>query len=264
MWAWALVVAAVWAADARAVEFKNVRATYGPFGAARPTNKILPGEVYVLSFDVAGLTIDAKGVAKYTITLDVFDPKGKQIVPDKARVSKKAVVAGLGGNTIPELAHVVIGVDQPIGKYKVVVTVEEEKEKGKGTKQSFTQEVEVLAQDFGMIHVVAQSYGFVGQDYACQFSLVGWKRDDKKLPNMVVTSKVLDEQGKQIGDPVVTNIPKDFGPDFNWEKQELVPMQSTILLNRAGKYTVVVEARDELAKKTVKLTYDLKVIDTGK
>ena len=63
---------------------------------------------------------------------------------------------------------------------------------------------------------------------------------------------------------VVTNIPKDFGPDFNWEKQELVPMQSTILLNRAGKYTVVVEARDELAKKTVKLTYDLKVIDTGK
>src|SRR5439155_2689682 len=187
----ALVVFACWTADAAAVEFKNVRATYGPFGAPRQNNKMLPGDVYLLNFEVTNLTIDPKnGSAKYTITLEVSDPKGKQIIKDS---NKKSVVVGLGGNQVPEMIHVVLGVDQAPGKYKVTVTIEDS---GNKTSKQLVQEVEVLPPAFGMIHIAAPAIGLVGQDYPAEFSLVGWQRDSKKAPKMSITVKVLDESGK--------------------------------------------------------------------
>jgi len=257
----ALLVVALWTADANAVDIKNIRATYGPFGAPRPA-KMLPGDVYLLNFDITNLTIDAKtGATKYVMTLDVTDPKGKQIVPERERVIKKGVVVGLGGNSVPEVVHVILGVDQPPGKYKVTVTVEDP---GNKTTKQLVHEVEVMPNDFGIIHVTAPAVGFVGQDYPAGFSLVGWQRDAKKAPKLTITTKVLDEAGKPtVGEPIVSKIPDDLPPGQNWEKQELVQMSAPIFLNRSGKYTVMWEARDELSKKTVKFSYTLTVIDTA-
>jgi len=264
MWKWsalAVIVCATWTADAGAVEFKNVRASYGPFGVARPSPKILPGDVYLLNFDIADLTVDPKtGGAKYGLTLEVFDPKGKTIIKDS---NKKGLVVGLGGNTVPEVVHVLLGADQAPGKYKVVVTVEDAASK---MTKTLDHVLEVLPPDFGLIHVLAPSTGLVGQDYVAEFSLVGWGRDAKKVPKMTITSRVLDEAGKPTtGEPNVSKIPEDFGADQKWDKQELVRMASPILLNRAGRFTVQIEARDEITKKTSKFSYTLTVIDgTGK
>src|SRR5207249_5981828 len=104
-------------------EIKNVRGTYGPFGAPRPDYTMLPGDVFTFTFDVTGLKIDAKGIAKYELSLDVFDPKGNQVV--KEPPTKKGQILALGGNSAPEFVVVILGYDQPAGDYKVVVTVTE-------------------------------------------------------------------------------------------------------------------------------------------
>src|SRR6516225_6730423 len=106
----ALVLLAWWTADVRAVEFKNVRATYGAFGAPRPSNKMLPGDAFMINFDLVNLTIDPKtGGANYKIALEVTDPKGKSLIKEE---SKKGVVVGLGGNTVPDSVTFLLGFDQ--------------------------------------------------------------------------------------------------------------------------------------------------------
>jgi hypothetical protein len=259
----ALVVLACCTAEVRAVEFKNVHATYGPWGAPRPGKSMRPGDLYLLNFDLAGMNIDAKGVARYDITLEVFDPKGKQVFKDS---TKKAVVVALGGSSVPENARVLLGSDQAPGKYKVVVSVAED---GAKTPKQLVQELELLPHDFDIIFVAAQSTGFVGQDYTLEYSLVDMARDSKQLPKLTVTTRLVDEaSGKAtLADPMVTKLPDDWPPEVltSVAKPGRVPVTSPMFLNRPGRFKVELEIRDEISKKTIKFSYTLTVLDlTGK
>jgi hypothetical protein len=264
----ALVTVVSLAADARAVEFKNVRATFGPFGAIRPDNKLLPGDVYTLNFDVAGLVVDPKtGAAKYTIKMEVFDPKGKQTLDDKDSTAKKGVMIGFGGNAAPEAVRVVLGVDKPVGKYKVVVTITDPA--NNSTKQ-LSHEVELQPQTFCILHVLAPAVGLTGQgftgpEYALSFSLAGMTRDAKKMPKITVVGRVLDEAGKPTTtEPMITyKIPEELPAEMisDLPNRELIPLVSPMLLNRPGRFTVQIEARDELSKKTAKFSYSFTVLD---
>jgi len=260
----ALVVLACWTADARAVELKNVRATYGPFGVPRPDKSMLPGDVYTISFDIAGLKIDAKGVAKYEMTLEVFDSKGKQVF--KEPTTKIGRIVALGGNTVPEFAHVMLGYDQPAGKYKVVVTVAED---GAKMPDKLVRDLELLPKAFGIIHVVAQPLGMVGQEYAMAYGVVDMARDAKQIPKLTVTTRVVDEApGKPtLPEPIVSKVPDDLAPEQQAEmvKQPVVRLTSPMFLNRPGRFKVELEIRDEIGKKSLKFSYTLTVLDsTGK
>ena len=258
----ALIVMACCTSDLRAVDFQNVRGTYGLYGAKRPDNKILPGDVYNLSFDVTGLSIDPKnGFVKYTMTLEVRDPKGKQLIPEKDQKTDKGVVVGLGGNVMPEVAHVVIGVDQPVGKYEVVVTVTDVATK---SFKKLTQTLEVMPKDFGFILVSAPSVGFVGQDYATVFALVGMARDKKSVPKMTVKTRAFDATGKATAGEIINKVPEDMPPEIQYDRLELVTLSAPYLLNRPGRFTIQVEATDEITKKTAKFSYSLTVVETGK
>jgi hypothetical protein len=259
----ALVFLACGTAEVRAVEFKNVHATYGFLGAPRPGKTTRPGDVYWLNFDLAGINIDAKGIARYEITLEVFDPKGKSVFKDS---TKKAVIVALGGNLVPETARAVLGSDQPPGKYKVVVSVTEDG--AKGPKQ-LIQELELLPHDFDMIFVKAPSTGFVGQDYWLLYALVDMARDSKQLPKLTVTTRLVDEAtGKPtLPEPMVSKLPDDWAPEVlaNVAKPGPIPVESPMFLNRPGRFKVELEIRDEIGKKTIKLSYTLTVLDaTGK
>jgi hypothetical protein len=259
----ALVVLAVWTADARAVDLKNVRASYGPFGYPRPNYKVLPGDVLQLNFDVTNLNVDPKtGAVEYAVTQELFDPKGKQLIPDKEKTWKKGVVVGLGGSTVPEATYIVVGVDREPGKYKIVVTVEEKSSK---LKTTINQELEVLPPDFGFIHVLAPAIGLVGQDYVAELSLVGWQRDAKKFPKLTLTTRIIDDAtGKPTNNvPNISNIPADLPASVDLAKEQFVRMASPIFLNRAGTFTVEFEAKDEIGKKTVKMNYKLTVLPPG-
>jgi hypothetical protein len=120
----------------------------------------------------------------------------------------------------------------------------------------------LLPQEFGLIHVMAPAVGFVGQDYAAEFSLVGMARDNKKVPKLTIKSRVIEASGKPATqEPIITKAPEDFPPEVDWARQELVRMTSSILLNRTGRFTVEIEAKDELSKKSVKFSYNLTVVD---
>jgi hypothetical protein len=255
----ALVALALWGGDARAVDIEKIRATYGPFGAFRPGNKLLPGDVFVINFDIVDITIDAKtGATKYTMVLEVTDPKGKQVVKES---TNKGLLVGLGGKIVPEVVHVLLGADQMPGKYTVKVTITDPANK---TTKQLVQELEVLPPGFGFIHVLAPSMGLKGQDYAVEYALVGMGRDKKNFPKITLTVRVLDDKDMPtLTEPVVSKIPDDL-PGLKADKQELIRVVSGIYLNRPGRYTVIIEAVDDLTKKSAKISYPLTVIDPGK
>jgi hypothetical protein len=256
----ALVFLACSTAEVRALEFKNVHATYGPFGAPRPGKSMRPGDLYFINFDMVGMNTDAKGVARYEITLEVFDPKGKSVFKDS---TKKAVVTALGGSSVPENARVILGSDQPPGKYKIVVTVLEDVSKG---PKQLVQEIELLPHEFDIIFVAAQSTSFVGADYMLEYALVDMARDAKQLPKLTVTTRLVDEAtGKPtVAEPMINKLPDDWDPKVlpNVAKPGPVPVSSPMFLNRPGRFRVELEIRDEISKKTLKFSYTLTVLDT--
>jgi hypothetical protein len=256
----ALVTLALWGGDARAVDIKNDRAAYGPFGANRTSTKVYAGDVYMLFFDITDITVDAKtGLAKYTMTFEVTDSKGKEHLKETAN---KGLLLGLGGSTVPEMATTIFGVDQQPGKYQIKVTITDPITK---TSQKLMREVEVIPPDFAIIHVQAQAVGFKGQDYIAQYALVGMAFNNQaKTHKINVSTQVFDEAGKPTTtEPIVVKIPDDLPGTKaeKAEKREIIRMNSPIFLNRAGRFTVVIEATDELTKKTSKLTYPLTVVD---
>lgn len=135
------------------------------------------------------------------------------------------------------------------------------------TPKQLVDYVEVLPSAFGFISVKAPAVGLIGQDYVTECFLVGMSRDAKNVPKLTVTTSVLDENGKPtVAEPIRNRIPDDSPAMWaNIHKQELVQVSSPIFLNRAGRFTVQIEARDELSKKTIKCSYSLRVVDaTGK
>ena len=75
------------------------------------------------------------------------------------------------------------------------------------------------------------------------------------------TARILDEAGKPTTtEPLVTKFPDDF-PELKKDKRELFPITSPILLNRAGGFTIMIDAVDETTKKSAKLSIPFKVVD---
>src|SRR5205823_4075466 len=78
----------------------NERLTFGLLGPTRPTNKILPGDVLVLVYDIENLKADEKtGKVFYSMALKATDTKGKTIFEQKATPMEELM--GLGGTTLP-------------------------------------------------------------------------------------------------------------------------------------------------------------------
>src|SRR5207248_1050493 len=64
---------------AGALSLKNVRVTYGELGAPRNDDKLLPGDLYFIAFDIEGIKVDAAGKVSYSMAMDVTDKAGKSI-----------------------------------------------------------------------------------------------------------------------------------------------------------------------------------------
>ena len=76
-----------------AVEIKNIRPCYAPFGATRVEPKCLPGDMLFMTYDIENLTLK-DGKASYVTILELLDDKGKSIFKKE---SENNVVPQLGG-----------------------------------------------------------------------------------------------------------------------------------------------------------------------
>jgi hypothetical protein len=243
----------------------NVRSTYGVRGPERKDNKLLPGDHFVVSFDVDGITIDDNGKVQYSMTTEVFDSRDKLIFRQEPKPLE--VTAALGGKRLPAFASVSIGQEQPPGMYTLKVTVTDRASK---KSAQVTRKFEVLPKDFGIARVVTTSdpegqistsiYGS-GETLWVNFLVVGFGRGDggKGKPQISAELRIVDETGKPtLAKPFSGELGKD-APD----KAPALPVKFLLSLNRAGKFTLEIKLTDQVTKKTTQVSLPLNVIQSN-
>lgn len=248
------------------LKLTNVRTTAGELGPAREVSKLLPGDIMFLAFDIDGLTIDAEGVARYSMMMEVTNAAGVRVLPppsEKLEPRELSEFVPLRGSKIPARAYVTAGLDQPAGTYNCRIVVADLKTKTSGTLNT---KFEIAKKDFGIVMVYtshdprgefpAPTTGTVGQTVHIQFSIVTFERDPKtKQPDVEVEVQIFDDKGvgtlptprKQIQDAKSAFPVKEDAGAFG--------MQLPLFMNRPGKFTVEMKATDRVSKKTA--TYKL-------
>jgi hypothetical protein len=239
------------------LELTHARFTYGLFGMERPNSKFLRGDFLLLVYDVKNAKADKKtGKVEYRILMELVDGKGNLIFSRKNRIE---AINAFGGNTQPAYAHVNIGTDQKPGKYTIKIKVTDVIGKQTATLK---KDFQVLKAGFGFVRVKAPVVSFIGPTYPIEFTVVGFKRDKKGFPHVRVDVDILDIQGKKVLIKTKSmSIPGDLDKDIRAQDITDLPFPLSFVVNRKGKYTIRVKARDEIADKTVKLEYKITVLD---
>jgi hypothetical protein len=240
-----------------AVDIKNIRPCYAPFGATRYDTNCLPGDVLFLTYDIENLVLDKNGKASYVTILELLDAQGKSIFKKE---TENEVVPQLGGTRMPGDLHVIMGPQQAPGKYSIKLTVHDKL--GKDAK-AFSYGFNVIAPQFGFVGVSAPAVGFPGQHYVTGFALVNMTLDAKNNPNAEVTIRILDDKKALVTPAVKMLLPRDMPENTDLTKANFVPLTYPVYLNRVGRYTIEVLAADKNGNKTAELRYPLTVLDVS-
>ena len=246
---------------ASAVDIKNIRPCWGPFGATRFDAKCLPGDILNIAYEIEGLALDPKTKKfSYDTTLEMLDGSGKVLFK---KPTPAVAVPELGGTTMPGDLFVTLGDKQAPGKYSIRLTIND---KVASAGKAFKYDFEVLPEAVGFIQVSAPAVGFTGQFHAPQFLLVNLTLDAKtKLPDAVVTINILNDKGKPVSEPakMVLKTADSLPEGTDLEKENVIPVRHPVYLNRTGVYTIEIVANDKSGKKESKLSYPLTVLDVG-
>jgi hypothetical protein len=263
---WTSVVAAVMAlaapaADSGPLTLSNIRATHGILGPSRGDNKVLPGDRFVLCFDIEGITIGADGKVAYSIGTEVRNSAGRV----QLQQEPKAVEAptSLGGNRVPAHARLDVGLDTPPGVFTLKVTVSD---RVAGTSTSLTREVEVLPKSFGIVRLSitndpegqlpAAAFG-AGQAAWLQMGVVGFDPVKNGPPSVTFKMRILDRDGRPTqANPLSSPSSKDLPAGA-----ALAPVQFLLSLNRPGRFVIEVSASDTSSGKSATLTVPLVVAE---
>ena len=262
MWATLTALAALGPAAGQAGELTltNVRSAHGVLGPARAGDRLLPGDSYVLSFDIEGISADASGRVRYAMGTEVSNSAGRALFRQDARDLE--ATASLGGNRVPAFARVDIGLDQPPGDYTLRVTVTD---RATGRTGALTRTVTVLPRGFGLVRLALTSdpdaqfpapAPGAGQLLWVNFGIVGFARDRASAqPHVTFQALVRDEGGKPtLARPLTGTGSRDVP-----EKALSLPIHFPLSLNRPGTFTLELAATDEVGKKTAKLSTPLVV-----
>jgi hypothetical protein len=275
MWAALAVSAALAAApaDAGPIQIKNDHFTYGIYGPPRKDAEVTPGDVLILAYDIEGLTVRDDGQVLYSTAMELLNKDGKSEFKENP-IDRQAVNA-LGGSRVPGLSRITIGADTAPGEYTVRITVADKAPNVKSQPAVVERKFTVAKPGFG---IILPQFGYdkpatapppappvavPGQTLLFFFAVVGFDAkagktgQDMFTTDLSVELSVLDESGKPtLAKPFtgsVKAVPAD-GKDF-W------PAQFPLSLNRSGKFTVVLTAKDNQGNKTAKLELPLTVVD---
>ena len=253
MWSTLVLAAAMAATPAQTgtLTLGGARVTHGELGPQRPDSKYFPGDIFFLSFDIEGISVDDSGNVKYVMEMAVTDKVGKEIF--KQQPAERSDFLPLGGNKLPARAFVSIGLDQLPGTYTCTVKVTDKVTKAVETlKRPF----EVVEKTFSLVQVYtagdpegkipAPAVGVSGQSVWVHFALVGFERDKvKKLPSIVVEMEVTGKDGvATLKKPTTVVIDKDVP-----ESDIGIPLRFLLPMNRPGDFTVKLKATDKVSGK---------------
>jgi hypothetical protein len=237
-----------------AVELKNVRAAHGVAGAIRTDHRFQPGDFVCLLFDIDGLKVDkTKLQVSYEIAAALMDTR---VIQHKETL--QAGFLGLGGNSMPGVVLFPIPAKQAPGKYRVKLTVTD-----RNAKQTTTHNfpLQVIAPELGIIAVVAPAVVLPGTSYDAMFHFVNLGLDAKKKPKVALAYGILDEAGKAVVPAAKLSFPEDLPSDVDLLKENFVRQKFPVYCNRAGRFTIVIDAHDKIADKRVQLRIPLVVLD---
>jgi hypothetical protein len=264
MWSTLALTATLALAPAQDASLKlsNPRATYGSLGAERTSAKLLPGDIYFISFDIENVTVGKDGKVLYSMGMQLTNKEGK--VQFKKDPQEQEVYNSLGGSRLPAFAVTQIGLDTPPGEYTMTVTVMDRVSK-KSDKLSST--FEVLPSAFGIVQflvsydykveVPAPPSAVPGQNFWVNFALVGFGIDTKtKQPNLSAELRVIDLETNK---PVLPEGPTGKATEVTEQFKKILPMQFVLSLNRPGKFRMELTAKDNVGGKTAKQSLDFTI-----
>jgi hypothetical protein len=238
----------------------NARTTYGAPGLPRTNSKLLPGDQFVVAFDMEGIKVDSAGKVLYSTAVELTDNKGKVLF--KQEPHDLETVAALGGSSIPGMVVLDVGLDQAPGEYAVKVNVTDRASK---RTASLSRTFQVLPAAFGIVRLTTTadpdglapiSLFQTGGSLWINTGVVNFARNkDKGQPDVVVEMRVLDENGKPTTTEPFQGVINDKVP----ANARFVPVQFLVPLNRAGKFTVELKATCRLSKKTDSLSLPITV-----
>jgi hypothetical protein len=265
MWTTLSILAALSLAPAQTgdLEVNNIRTTYGFLGPDRSDKEpLLPGDVLFVAFDIDNIRTDDTGKILYSLGMEVVDSKGKTVY--KQDPQDLEGTNSLGGHHLPAFAKVELGLDQPPGQYTLRVSVTDRL--AKKTK-TFERPFEVAPRSFGLVRLGISadpegrfpmpSLGATGQPVWIHYTAVGFERGgQKKEPDMNFKMEILDEQkNPTLRSPNAGDV-KELPQNLNF-----CPLDSSLVLNRPGKFTVRILGTDQLSKKTSEISFPLTVIE---
>lgn len=242
----------------------NDRATHGVLGWDRSDQKspkLYPGDLFVMMFDIEGLSLNPEGRVKYSMGMELKD-KNNKVVFSKDPEDQE-VTASLGGNRLSASTQTAIGTDTPPGTYTLKVTVTDRDAK---KTETLTRTFEVVPAQLGIVRVLvtydsnapAPPLAVPGQAFIVNFAPVGFLLDPKtSQPKIGVEMRVLDENGKPVLEKPFTGAATEVTEQF----RKLIPMQFILSLNRPGKFKIVLKVNDLLAKKSVEESLDFTVVE---
>jgi hypothetical protein len=256
-----LAVLSLPAAEAGDLRLNNVRSSHCVLGPARAADRVMPGDCYVLSFDIEGITTDDAGKARYSVGIDVTDADGKVLFRQEPK--EQGAQTSLGGGRLAAYARLDVGLEAKPGPYNLKVTVTD---LANGKRAELARKAEVLPKDFGIIRLTTSSdpdgrYPISvpgsGDWLFLHCGLVGFARNgDGKQADASVAMRVLDEDGKPAtAKPVTVQVDRDVP-----EAATALPVRMLLSLNRPGKFTVELTATDRVSNKTATLSFPLTVV----
>jgi hypothetical protein len=266
MWATLAIASALSLAPAQTgkLEIKNDRMTYGVLGQERKDANLLAGDVFVISFDIEGLTLKEDGRLRYSMGFELINNK-----TNKAEFTKdpqeSEVTNALGGSRLPAFAISSIGLDTQPGQYTMKVTVNDLLAKEKSTA-TLSRTFQVVPPKFGLVQLglfsqsglPAPPTAIVGQAYVVSGAVVAFQLDKEMLPNLTFELRILDKAGKPT-------LPKAFTGEVNkgarQQDLKLMPFFFNLALTRPGEFTLELEATDKVGNKIAKQTLSLTVIE---
>lgn len=245
------------------LSISDVRFTYGYLGATRTDTNFLPGDKTFLAYNVKNMKLDENGKASFSIAMEIISPDGK--VLHKQNPQNKVAQNYLGGELLPSVATGNIPLKFPAGEYTIKVTVVD---RNSTQQTSFEVKPKVLPAAFGIVHVEpaldaqglvpSPPVGTIGESIYVNFAVVGFNRNkDTKQPDIKVSMRILDENGKQtMPNPLTGRANADIPEEIN-----ILPLQFALTLNRIGNFTIELTASDEVGGTNSRVSFPLRVID---
>ena len=250
------------------LQLTNARPTYGVLGQERKDSKVLPGDIFFVSFDIDGLKVGDDGQVNYSMGMELTNREGKSQY--KQEPQEMRAFNALGGNRVPAFAHVIIGTDTPAGEYNLKVTV---KDSATGKSDSLARKFEVVTGKFGFVDVgltyflgnanlpppPAPPLAVPGQTLILNFAVTGFDLDKarKDQPNIETSLRIVDEAGKPTLAKPYSGEAKEVGPD----SKKVIPLQFLLQVNRPGKFKLELKATDRIGGKSAEQVLDLTVIE---